>query len=175
MDSQQANISSFVQDGYVRGSWIAFFTLWVLWGLSYFIRHAFGRTGYPTNTTNAATAEDPEAQAATAGTTGKKKFGSGIMNSSMADRLARSHEILFENTLLLLSVLVLNTLGVGSTRAVMILAWIFFAFTALDAFTEIGVNHHFIRMVFNLLFFAITLAIGGLAFHYGWHHTTSVF
>ncbi|KAI8356658.1 hypothetical protein BD560DRAFT_492080 [Blakeslea trispora] len=174
MDNQ-ASISNFVQDGYVRGSWIAFFTLWVLWGISYFLRHAFGRTGYYNNPTPNAAAQDPEAAAAGTGTaTNKSKFG-GVMHSSMADRLARSHEVLFENTLLLLSVLVLNTLGVGSTRAVMILAWIFFAFTAVDAFTEVGVNHHFIRLFFNIMFFGVTLAIGGLAFHYGWHHTTSVF
>jgi hypothetical protein len=45
----------------------------------------------------------------------------------------------------------------------------FFAFTLVHAFTEVGVNHHFIRFAFNAIFYAVTLAIGGLAFAQGWH------
>jgi hypothetical protein len=112
MDPQ--NVSLFVSDHYVRSSWIAFFALWVLWGLTYFVRHAFG---HDTNkATPATTEEDPEASA-----TKTSKWKGGV--HSFSDRLARAHEVLFENTLLLLSALVLNTLGAGATRAVMILSW----------------------------------------------------
>lgn len=156
----QGNVSAFVGNHYVRSSWIAFFTLWVLWGLSYFVRHAFGH--HDKQATTAAATDDPEAAA------GTQKKGWKNIHTSLGDRLTRAHEVLFENTLLLLSVLTLNTFGAGATRAVMILSWIFFAATAINAFTEVGVNHHFIRFIFNIIFFGVTLAIGGLSFSQGW-------
>jgi hypothetical protein len=82
-------------------------------------------------------------------------------------RLDNAHRVLFENTLLLFSVLALNTFATGSTRAVMILSWIFFAFTVVHAFTEVAVDHRFIRLAFSLVFYGVTLAIGGLAFAQG--------
>lgn len=181
----QSNISAFVTDPYVRSSWIAFFTLWVLWGLAYFLRHAFGndhvnQTATTTKPGTAAvpTQQDPETAIGggvegDATTTNKPKWKG--FHTSLTDRLRRTHEVLFENTLLLLSVLTLNTFGSGSTRAVMILAWIFFAFTVVNAFTEIGVSHHFIRLIFNIVFYGVTLAIGGLAFSQGWNTTGSIF
>jgi hypothetical protein len=126
MDSQQqqaSHLSNFVTDPYVRSSWIAFFTLWVLWGLSYFIRHAFPRDNHVrATTTTAAAHDDPEANVAATGTTSKKPRWDGV-HSSLRDRFTRAHEVLLENSLLLLSVLTLNTFGAGSTRAVMILSW----------------------------------------------------
>lgn len=116
----QGNVSTFVTNPYVRSSWIAFFTLWVLWGLSYLLRHAFGKGDVPANTAPAA--EDPEAAAGATGTTTGKK-GWKNYPTSLSDRIAASHDVLKENTLLLLSVLTLNTFGAGSTRAVMILSW----------------------------------------------------
>ncbi|KAG2192406.1 hypothetical protein INT46_007885 [Mucor plumbeus] len=185
---QQSSISTFVTDPYVRSSWIAFFTLWVLWGLVYFLRHAFGNdyANHTTTTTKTGTAaapavQDPETTVgggvpgdATATTATKQPRWRGA-DTSLRDRLRRTHEVLLENTLLLLSVLTLNTFGSGSTRAVMILAWIFFAFTVINAFTEVGIHHHFIRLVFNIVFYGVTLAIGGLAFSQGWHTVGSVF
>ncbi|KAI9483202.1 MAG: hypothetical protein EXX96DRAFT_557268 [Benjaminiella poitrasii] len=195
MDAPNNTVSAFIADPYVRSSWIAFFTLWALWGLSYFLRHAFGRdnkavTIHKTTASDVdpetggipATTTDPAVGTTAGAPNNKKKWYSaggnanttGVHNT-LADRLSRSHEVLLENTLLLLSVLALNTLGAGSTRAVMILAWIFFALTAIYALTEVGYNHHYLRLLFNLIFYAITLAIGGLAFHYGWHAVGSVF
>lgn len=159
----QGSIIGFVGNHYVRSAWIAFFTLWILWGISYFLRHAFGHDERNTTPTTAAAVEDPEA----AGVSNHKK-GWNKGHYTNRDRFGRSHEILFENTLLLLSVLTLNTFGVGATRAVMVLAWIFVAFTVIHALTEIAIKHHFIRLGFNLVFFGITLAIGGLSFSQGW-------
>ncbi|KAI8975689.1 hypothetical protein BDF20DRAFT_822620 [Mycotypha africana] len=169
------NVPAFTTDPWVRSAWIAFFTLFAIWGLSYFIRHAFGKPdaynrGNP-NTTGAAAVDDPEAAAA--GTDKKGRWG--LHHDTLSDRFARSHHVLRDNTLMLLSVLTLNTFGAGSTRAVMILAWIFFAFTVIHALTELAINHHFIRLFFNLLFYALTLAIGGLAFKYGWYTHGSIF
>ncbi|KAF7727995.1 hypothetical protein EC973_006760 [Apophysomyces ossiformis] len=147
------DLDSFVAEWHVRLTWIAFFTLWVLWGLVYFIRHVIGDTDKP-----APAPQDPESAS-------KPKWKP---EGGFHSRLANAHRVLFENTLLLLSVLVLNTLGTASTRAVMILTWIYFAFTVVFAFSEIGVEHKFIRLVYSAIFYGITLAIGGLAFHQGW-------
>ena len=117
------NVSAFTSDHYVRSSWIAFFTLWVIWGLSYFLRHAFKHEDnviHHDATGTATHVNDPEVGGTTT-TVPKKKFGG--YHTSMADRFRRSHEVLFENTLLLLSVLTLNTFGAGATRSVMILSW----------------------------------------------------
>ncbi|KAI9491164.1 hypothetical protein BDB00DRAFT_834068 [Zychaea mexicana] len=149
------NVASFVLDRYVRLAWIAFFTLWTLWGLVYFLRHIFGED----QDKPAPAEEDAEAAAKRAKWKPEGGFGS---------RLANAYRVLFENTQLLLPVLVLNTFGTGSTRAVAILAWIYFALTAIVAFTEVGYGHRFIRFVYSAVFYGITLAIGGLAFSHGW-------
>lgn len=41
----QPNLSAFVVESHVRSTWIAFLTLWVLWGFVYFVRHAFEAPG----------------------------------------------------------------------------------------------------------------------------------
>ncbi|CAO3648888.1 unnamed protein product [Cunninghamella blakesleeana] len=146
-------LEEFLADHYVRLQWIAFFTLWVLWGLVYAIRFTFSHDK-PTPVT-----EDTEA-----GTSEKRRW---VKQGGVTGRLDNAHRVLFENTLLLLSVLVLNTVGTASTRAVFILAWVYFAFTVVYAFTEIGLEHRFIRFVFSLVFYGVTLAIGGLAFSQG--------
>ncbi|KAI8145659.1 hypothetical protein BJV82DRAFT_601768 [Fennellomyces sp. T-0311] len=160
MDAQNPNsgftVQTFVLDNNVRLTWIAFFTLWVLWGFVYFLRHVFGEDS---NEKPAPAEQDPETAAKKAKWQPQGAFGS---------RLANAHRVLQENTLLLLSVLVLNTFGTGSTRAVMILSWIFFALTAVVSITEIGYGHRFIRFVYSAAFYGITLAIGGLAFARGW-------
>ncbi|CAO3654087.1 unnamed protein product [Cunninghamella echinulata] len=156
-------IDEFLLDGYVRSQWIAFFTLWILWGLVYAIRFIFqsDKPGpAPENTVESG--GDPAT-----GTTTKKPY---IYRGGLRSRLDNAHRVLFENTLLLLSVLVLNTVASASTRAVYILTWIYFAFTIVYAFTEIGLEHRFIRFIFSLIFFGVTLAIGGLAFSQGFYN-----
>lgn len=56
------DVNAFVSDRNVRLTWIAFFTQWVLWGLVYFVRHAFGH-----ESEGPAPAADPEQE-------GKKKW-----------------------------------------------------------------------------------------------------
>ncbi|KAI9299437.1 hypothetical protein BJ944DRAFT_172392, partial [Cunninghamella echinulata] len=161
-------IDEFVLDGYVRSQWIAFFTLWILWGLVYAIRFIF-QTDRPGPGPGPAPAADTTVETggnAAAGASVKKTF---VYHGGLRGRLDNAHRVLFENTLLLLSVLVLNTVASGSTRAVYILTWIYFAFTVVYAFTEIGLEHRFIRFIFSLVFFGVTLAIGGLAFSHGFY------
>ncbi|KAI9317526.1 hypothetical protein BX666DRAFT_1938107 [Dichotomocladium elegans] len=153
------DITDFLTDRSVRSYWIAFFTQWVLWGLVYFIRHIFGYDAAE----RPATSAEPEA---TEEGKPRKRFAMGA--GSFGTRLNHAHRVLMENTLLLLSVLVLNTFAAGSTRAVMILTWIYFALTAIVAFSEVGYGHRFVRFVYSAVFYAITLAIGGLAFSHGW-------
>lgn len=154
------NLNSFVSDYYVRTTWIAFFTQWVLWGLVYVVRHALVADDSDNNKT---ASQDPE----TVATKHESKFWNPS-TSSIASRIVHVDRVLHENTMLLLSVLVLNTFGNASTRAVMILTWIFFAFTVVFAFSELLYGNRFVRIGYNTLFYALLLAIGGLAFAQGW-------
>jgi hypothetical protein len=43
--SDLPSIQDFVSDWHVRVTWIAFITLWVLWGFAWFVRNAFGGDG----------------------------------------------------------------------------------------------------------------------------------
>ena len=104
------DLSLFVADGNVRLTWIAFFTQWVLLGSVYLLRHVVG------NAEKTATSEDPE-------TAAKKSALNFSASESFGTRVAHLYRVLQENTLLLLSVLILNTFGNASTRAVMIITW----------------------------------------------------
>lgn len=123
------SVSTFVQESHVRNTWIAFFTLWVLWGLVYFVRHIFAEDTADKPAPAEQSSQDPEAAATKKKLKWKPQGGFG-------GRIVNAHRVLFENTLLLLSVLVLNTFGTGSTRAVMILTWMYvFDQKALLAYT----------------------------------------
>ena len=168
----------FLEDWHVRVTWIAFMTLWVIWGLVWVVRSFFvGQTASPTTTNPEAAVVTDTTAAATAETAHKNKFHmkTPVMTGTFAPRLERGYHVIKDALFSLVCLLSMNTFARASTRAVMILAWIFFAFTVIHAFTEVGIYHHFIRMFFNIVFYGITLAIGGLAFHQGWHTTGSVF
>ncbi|KAI9484651.1 hypothetical protein BDB00DRAFT_854226 [Zychaea mexicana] len=150
------DLSLFVADGNVRLTWIAFFTQFVLLGAVYLLRHVVGDAEK-----TAATSEDPE-------TAAKKSALNLSAPDGFAARVAHLYRVLQENTFLLLCVLVLNTFGNGSTRAVMIITWIYFAFTVVCAFSELIYANRFIRLGYSAIFYALTLAMGGLAFAQGW-------
>ena len=164
---------AFIGDGYIRSSWSAFLTLWVLWGFVYVFRHAFGDpyTAVPNvNATGAAApaTADEEAAAAKSGRFGfLNRFG-GNAPGGIASRMWSAHRLLRDNILMLLSVLVINTYSRGSTRGVFILSWIFFAFTVFFVIVELVVGHRLIRLGYSIIFFALALAIVGLAFQIGW-------
>lgn len=113
MDSPLPSLHLFSENHYVRSSWIAFFTLWVLWGLSYFLRHI------TVQEKDQNVAADTEANNANDTNKGWKNI-----HNSLSDKLRSSHEVLLENTLLLLSVLTMNTFAGGTTRGVMVLCWV---------------------------------------------------
>ncbi|KAJ8657928.1 hypothetical protein O0I10_006456 [Lichtheimia ornata] len=152
------NIDAFVSDNNVRLTWIAFFTQWVLWGAVYLLRHVVSEGGESSKTS-----EDPETAAKKEG-----KFWKGSTDGRLENRVANLNNVLRENTLLLLSVLILNTFGNASTRAVMIITWIYFAFTVVFAFSELIYGNRVVRLGYSAIFYGLTLAIGGLSFAQGW-------
>ena len=164
MDSSGGYVGSFIANSYVRSTWIAFFTLWVLWGLSYVFRHAFLR-----DDTVANSATDPAVGTTDPETAGKTNVLQRTMGKAGFNRRFRNfHSIMRVSVLMLLSVIALNTLGVGSTRAVLILSWIFVVFAILYAICDFLYENRFIRIIFSIILYACALAIGGSAIARGW-------
>ena len=44
----------------------------------------------------------------------------------------------------------------------------YFAFTVVFAFSELIYSNRFLRLGYSVIFYALTLAIGGLSFAQGW-------
>ncbi|KAI7880521.1 hypothetical protein K492DRAFT_130010 [Lichtheimia hyalospora FSU 10163] len=153
----------------VKLAWIAFFALWVYWGLIWFLRHAFGDEEQQESTTRQE--GDAEATAAGAGATGAGIRGwLGRRRVRRAhSRLSRASDVLRDLVLMLLSVLLLNTLGRGSTRTVMILAWVFFAFAVIWSIFEAAYESRIARFIYGAIFYGIALSIAALAFKHGFH------
>lgn len=96
------DVNDFVADYDVRLTWIAFFTLWVLWGFVYFVRHVFGE-----DTEKPAPAQDSE-QAGESKPTKKKWKPEGSFGVSTRRHLFIVYPI--HSSLLLLYSRVLPTL-----------------------------------------------------------------
>ncbi|CAO3690220.1 unnamed protein product [Rhizopus stolonifer] len=123
-------IQDFLSEWHVRVTWIAFTTLWVLWGFSWFVRNAFGGDGSHVIQSNAQNTMDPNVSSGAvdpetgAATTKKKQFlAAPAWSVGIFNRMNRAHDLLRDLVLMLLSVLSINTFARGSTRAVMILSW----------------------------------------------------
>ncbi|KAI8332864.1 hypothetical protein BC941DRAFT_473902 [Chlamydoabsidia padenii] len=151
------DLSMFVMDHHVRMYWIAFFVLVAYWGFLWFLRHVFG-DGHQ-NARNAVPTEE-EAPAPPQATNG---------GSTKQNRLTRASQVLGDLTLMLLSVLVLNTIGQGGTRIIMILTWVFFGFAVFWSIFEASKESHIARFIFGMLFYGIILAIGIISFQHGFH------
>jgi hypothetical protein len=151
-----SSVSAFTEDWHVRVTWIAFMTLWVFWGLvwvarSYFIgQEDIVATG---------TATDTE--------TSQKKFA--VTSGSFASRLAKGHQIVKDSLFSLLCLLSMNTFARASTRAVMILAWFFVAFAVVWFVAELVIDNRYMRVVYTTIFYALGLAIAGLAYKQGFY------
>lgn len=187
----------YLADSWVRLGWSALFALFVLWGTAWFLRHAFGQIDEPAavgdtvagtaaaKRTNA-TAVDPEVQQTTntaaagpsvgndtttapgqtAYTEKPERLGGGGLFNVFV-RMHRTSEMLRDLLLMLLTVMVLNSFAKGLTRAVAIIAWIFFGFAVVFAIFESVLAHRFARLAYSIIFFGMALAIGGIAFAYG--------
>ncbi|KAI8375159.1 hypothetical protein BD560DRAFT_392881 [Blakeslea trispora] len=176
---------AFLTDWHVRVTWIAFMTLWVFWGLTWFVRNAFGGDA-STHAHNvqthqighdpAMTTTDPETGVATnngavgtTATTNKGIMPAPAWSVKVFNRLNRAHDMLRDLMLMLLSVLTLNTFARASTRAVMILAWIFVAFAFVYFAAEAAFEHRYLRLMYAITFYSIGLAIVGLAYKQGFY------
>ncbi|KAI9022815.1 hypothetical protein CLU79DRAFT_750902 [Phycomyces nitens] len=157
-------VDSFTQQGAVRTAWIAYFTLFVFWGLLYCIRHL--ATAASNN--GPGPEHDIEGRQATEEGHSNEKTRAWKPKEGFHNPLMRAHRVAFENMLLLLTVLVLDTFGSGSGRAVMIISWIYVGFTVLISLTELVVDNRYYRFLYSIMFYGLTLAIGGLAFKQGW-------
>ncbi|KAI7875512.1 hypothetical protein K492DRAFT_136394 [Lichtheimia hyalospora FSU 10163] len=157
------SLASFMADRNVKLSWIAFFALWILWCLLWFLRHVFG---------------DGHQGADYAG----REEGDVAVNrpwirhplaiathvcTYLFSRLSRATDVLRDLVLMLFSMLALNTLARGVQRQVMILCWVFFAFAVFWTIFEASYEHHMARLLYGIIFFSLSLSIGALAFRDG--------
>ncbi|KAG1452148.1 hypothetical protein G6F46_006608 [Rhizopus delemar] len=155
------NIDDFVADWHVRVTWIAFMTLWVFWGLVWVFRNFFVSN-------SPALTPAPEANAADDTEASKKKLFS-VTSDSFALRLDRAHQVVKDALFSLLCLLSMNSFARASTRAVMILAWFFTAFAVCWFAVVFLVDNRFVRLTYSLVFYALGLAIAGLAFKQGFY------
>ncbi|CEP09280.1 hypothetical protein [Parasitella parasitica] len=190
------SIESYLYDWHVRVTWIAFMTLWVFWGLAWFIRNAFGGDSGSThihtiqsNAQIAATNDasnlnndpnhivtDPEtggiattANANAVHNKNVKYLAAPAWSVNVFNRLNRAHDMLRDLVIMLLSILTLNTFARASTRAVMVIAWIFVAFAVVYFVVEASYEHRYLRLVYSLTFYGLGLAVVGLAFAQGFY------
>lgn len=184
------SIENYLSDWHVRTTWIAFMTLWVFWGLAWFVRNAFGGDGdhviqstqqvahdpHSAAVHDPAVVTDPETGVATntaAATTAtpvvhnKQYLAAPAWSVGVFNRLNRAHDLLRDLVLMLLSVLTLNTFARASTRAVMIIAWFFVALAFVTFAIEAAYAHRYLRLVYTLAFYGLGLAIVGIAYAYG--------
>ncbi|KAL0077890.1 hypothetical protein J3Q64DRAFT_1766778 [Phycomyces blakesleeanus] len=158
-------VDTFTQQGHVRTAWIAYFTLFVFWGLFYCLRHL----SKAERNHGPGPEHDIEGRHTTEERHGSsEKVPAWKLKNGFHSPLKRAHRLAFENMMLLLTVLVLDTFGSGSGRAVMIIAWIYVGFTILISLTELMIDNRYYRFMYSLMFYGLTLAIGGLAFKQGW-------
>ncbi|CEP08020.1 hypothetical protein [Parasitella parasitica] len=157
-----ASESEFVQDWHVRVTWIAFMTLWVIWGLIWVVR-SFFVTSTTTEAEVSASTTDPEVS--------HKKFHikAPTFNGSFAPRLERGYQVVKDALFSLLCLLSMNTFARASTYAVMILAWFFVAFAVFWFGVELVVDNRYVRVLYTVIFYALGLAIGGLAYKQGFY------
>ncbi|KAL9543346.1 hypothetical protein PS6_009328 [Mucor atramentarius] len=151
-------------DWHVRVTWIAFMTLWVIWGLIWVVRSFFVGQVASAGTTNpeaATTAADPEVA--------HKKFSmkTPVINGTFAPRLERGYQVVKDALFSLLCLLSMNTFARASTYAVMILAWFFVAFAVFWFAVELVVDNRYVRVLYTTIFYGLGLAIGGLAYKQG--------
>lgn len=70
--------------------------------------------------------------------------------------------------LMQLVALCFNAFGAASTKALSVLSWIFFIITVIYAIAVLFIDHKMIRVIFNLIFFVLTLIMSCLALKHGW-------
>ncbi|KAL7313315.1 hypothetical protein PS15m_007076 [Mucor circinelloides] len=158
-----ATETDFVEDWHVRVTWIAFMTLWVIWGLLWVVRSYFVGQDISNVT-------EPEATSASENGFAKKLHipsPNFAVSGSFAPRLEKGYQVVKDSLFSLLCLLSMNSFARASTRAVMILAWFFVAFAVFWFIAELVVDNRYMRVIYSTIFYALGLAIGGLAYKQG--------
>ncbi|ORZ00477.1 hypothetical protein BCR43DRAFT_511477 [Syncephalastrum racemosum] len=144
---------------YPRATWAAMFTLFILWGIVWFVRHVFtdsnatGDVQQPTNPPPPSGDQRPQLPR---------------VIETPKTRLYRSADTLRDSSLLLLIALTFNeTVTVGPTLSVLVLSWIYVLITVIYAGVIGGISHNVAHFVLSLLTFAIALVIAAIAFGHG--------
>ncbi|KAI8888008.1 hypothetical protein K501DRAFT_174207 [Backusella circina FSU 941] len=165
-------IQDFLSDWHVRTTWIAFITLWIIWGFAWFVRNAFGGDGEVIQSTAQISHDetnytvDPQTGATTHN---KVHLAAPSWSLNVFNRLNRAHDLLRDLVLMLLSILVLNTFGRASTRAAMVIAWFFTALGIATCIIEAGYTHRYLRLLYTAAFFGLALAIVGITYVQGFY------
>ncbi|KAI9032862.1 hypothetical protein CLU79DRAFT_825564 [Phycomyces nitens] len=162
-------MNAFLLDWHVRVTWIAWMTLYVFWGTAWFSRHAFDSSETDLSTGVHSGNNDPALDGQDVANH-SKSVNAPSWAHSVRNRLNRAHDMLRDQVFMLGSVLTLNTFARASTRAVMILAWIYVAFAFVLFFVEAGYKNGYLRFIYTLMFYAIGLTICGLAYKQGFHN-----
>ncbi|KAI8077881.1 uncharacterized protein BX664DRAFT_369559 [Halteromyces radiatus] len=164
-----SDFSLFMMDPNVKMYWVAFFSLLAYWGLVWFLRHVFGDGHYSSGVNTRTTEDGVAVPQNTDATGGYRGWIQRPGTSNAHNRLTRASQVLGDLILMLLSVLVLNTIGQSRTRIVMILTWVFFGFAVFWSIFEAAKESHVARFLFGMIFYGIVLAIGILSFTHGFH------
>ncbi|KAI7870674.1 hypothetical protein BDF14DRAFT_1993873 [Spinellus fusiger] len=164
-----ALVEAFLADSYVRSGWIAWTILFVLCGASWVVRSGFNDVAVHPTTVNPAVTGNTESIHNYADTEMSQHEKSPIiaLDSTVYARIERAYRLASEMLTLLGSSLILNTFARGSTRAVMILSWVFTVIALVYYVLEVSFTHCYIRLGFTSILFAIAMAIIGLAYQQG--------
>ncbi|KAK4520320.1 uncharacterized protein ATC70_008453 [Mucor velutinosus] len=160
----------FLEDWHVRVTWIAFMTLWVIWGLVWVVRSFFvGQTVSPTTTNPEAAIATDATGATNADDVHKNKFHlkAPVMTGTFAPRLERGYHVIKDALFSLVCLLSMNTFARASTRAVMIITWFIVAVAVVWFVLELIVDNRYARGLYAIIIYGLGLAIGGLAYKQG--------
>ncbi|KAI9468124.1 MAG: hypothetical protein EXX96DRAFT_592014 [Benjaminiella poitrasii] len=142
----QGNIETYLAYGSVKSAWVTLFITSIIMGVLYVIKPLVS--------------EDSDVNDIEAA---DKRSTGGFMS-----RFGVAYNAMRDNAFFHLIALCLNTFGMGSTKALSVLSWIYFIITVLYCIGLLFIDHKFVRAICNLIFFVLILIMSILAFKHGW-------
>ncbi|KAK9703745.1 hypothetical protein K7432_010577 [Basidiobolus ranarum] len=161
-------------DKYVRDSFIALWTLWIVWALLQLAKYFFAWNDRNLTTTTGPVMRERVGSTESAHPAVESQTPASTTTtvaptlSTFGGKVARAETLARNLFLTLLWVLVASTLGYGITRGSMIVAWLYFAFALIWIGVEFAISHPVSRVGFGVVQFALAIAIMSIAFRYGW-------
>ncbi|KAI7905811.1 uncharacterized protein BX663DRAFT_500987 [Cokeromyces recurvatus] len=141
----QGNIEHYLAYGSVKSAWVTLFITAIILGVLYVIRPLVS---------DDSDVSDIEAA--------DKRSGGGFLS-----RINTSYNAMKDNAFYHLIALCLNSFGMGSTKALSILSWIYFIINVIYGLGLLFIDHKIIRGICNLIFFVLVLIMYILAFKEG--------